>query len=267
MDPREKYTIPSLKNGCRVLKHLANFPDGLDLKTLCGDLGIPRTTTLRICTTLELENLLLRTSNGKYTLGSSLVPLGMQALPHAGIRKMAVPILRDLAEATQETAHLAVLCGKESLIIEVCDSPHPLRVASRPGTLAQIHCSATGKVFLAWSVYLKLNDFMKGVCLERRTPNTLTTVDHLRKEVDTIRRQGFAIDNEEYFMGVRCIAVPVRNEQKQVVAALGITGATVRFTKEKVWPYASIVQGAADRLTQRLIETQTETTEYLEAKR
>ena len=135
MDPRQKYTIPSLRNGCRVLKHLAKFPEGLDLKSISSALGIPRTTALRICTTLELENLLLRTGDGKYILGSGLAPLGMLALPNASIRKMAVPILSDMVEETHETAHLALLCGKESLILEVCDSPHHLRVASRPGSL------------------------------------------------------------------------------------------------------------------------------------
>jgi len=254
MDPREKYTIPSVRNGCRVLKYVANYPDGLDLKTISSQLRIPRTTALRICTTLELENLLLRTRDGKYILGSSLAPLGMRALPNTDLRKMAVPVLSDLVEATGETAHLAVLCGRESLILEVCDSPHQLRVASRPGSLAQIHCSATGKVFLAWSVFTPLEDFFKDAPLEQRTSNTLTSLDRLREALDLTRRKGYAIDNEEYHLGVRCIAVPVRNRRKQVVASLGITGATVRFTSDKIDSYAKILKTGADILSKGIVE-------------
>ncbi len=267
MDPREKYYIPSLKNGCRVMKLLSTHVNGLDLKTICASLKIPRTTGLRICTTLEAENFLIRTPAGKYILGSGLAPLGMIALPNANIRNMAVPILNDLVKETHETAHLAVLCGKESLILEVCDSPHQLRVASRPGSLALIHCSATGKVFLAWSIHLKLCDFFNGITIERRTPKTFTTVKSLEKEIGLIRKQGYAVDDEEYFAGVRCIAAPVRNAENKVVAAIGITGATVRLTKEKIQPYAKIVQQAASRLSKVVIENQIETNDYMEMKK
>lgn len=250
MQPREKYTIPNLRNACRVLKKLADYPDGLHLKSISEELDIPRTTALRICSTLELENLLCRNTLGHYCLGSSLAPLGMKALPHAGLRELAVPILSELVGATGETAHLAVLCGKKSLILEVCDSPHLLRVASRPGSLAFIHCSATGKIFLAWSIYISLDKFMQDTPMEPRTPKTITTLAGLKKSVDEVRELGYAIDDEEYMLGVRCLAAPVWDIHNHVAAAIGITGATIRFGRDKVEPFSRLVMESAAQVSE-----------------
>lgn len=260
MHPRDKYTIPNLRNACRVLMKLADFPDGLDLRTISQDLDIPRTTALRICSTLERENLLTRNSMNKFILGSSLAPLGMRALPHSGLREMAVPVLSELTFATQETSHLAVLCGKKALILEVCDSPHLLRVASRPGSLAYIHCSATGKIFLAWGIYIPLEKFMDGVELESRTPKTITTIEHLQKEIAHVKEVGFAVDDEEFALGVRCVAAPVWDIHKHVIAAVGITAAAVRFTKDQIEQNAEMATAAAEKLSKLVQERQSKET-------
>lgn len=253
MNPREKYSIPSLRNACRTLRHVARHSGGIDLGSISRDLAIPRTTALRICTTLESENLLARDRNGAYVLGAGLAPLGMQAMPNARIREMAVPALRSIVDRIGETAHLAIPCGKSSLILEVCDSPHPLRVASRPGSLAHIHCSATGKIFLAFSVFVPLEKFLRDVDLPAMTPSTLVSVAQLAPEIERVRKLGYAMDNEEYFIGVRCLAAPVRDHRGHVVAAAGITGAASRFTPDKVEPFAAIIGEAAADLTRKLV--------------
>lgn len=256
MHPREKYCIPNLRNACRVLKALADRSEGLELRQISTELEIPRTTTLRICTTLEMENLLTRNAAGRYLLGSSLAPIGMRALPEAWLRNLSVPILNNLVAATGETAHLAVLCGKKSLLLEVRDSPQILRVASRPGSLAQIHCSATGKVFLAHSIYIDLAKFLEGVELEKKTERTLTTIDALRDEVKRVRTLGYGVDDEEYTPGVRCMATPVRDSRNHVIAAVGITGAAVRVTVEKTDEYLKPLLEAAAQLSAKIIESQ-----------
>jgi len=252
MNPREKYSIPSLRNACRTLRHVARHPGGIDLGSISRDLGIPRTTALRICSTLEAENLLARDRNGAFVLGAGLAPLGMQAMPNARIREMAVPVLRGIVDRIGETAHLAIPCGKSSLILEVCDSPHPLRVASRPGSLAHIHCSATGKLFLAHSVFVPLEKFLKDVELTAMTPATLTSIERLAPEIERVRKAGYAMDNEEYFIGVRCLAAPVRDHRGHVVAAVGITGAASRFTPDKAGAFAAIIGAAAADLSKTL---------------
>jgi IclR family acetate operon transcriptional repressor len=252
--PDERYVIPNLRNACRILKLLGRHPDGLKAADLARDLGIPVTTTLRIMATLHLEGL-ARKVEGRYELGPVLIQLGTAALAGAEIRELALPVLQRLTAATDETSHLAIPCDDRSLIAAVQDSPHPLRAASRPGYLAELHCSSTGKVFLAFLHSHRLAEVLPADSLVRRTPHTLTTLPKLRKEAELTRARGYSLDDEEYHPGVRCLAVPVFGSGGQVVAALGITASVVRFTPERIPEMAAKVQAAAAELSELLGHT------------
>lgn len=245
------YIIPNLQKACQTLELLAKRHDGLTLAQVSRELQIPRTSALRILSTLSEEGL-VRKNNSVFTLGPKLIHMGLRALERLDIRSMAVPVLRDLVERTGETTHLAILSDNRSLILEVCDSPNPIRVASRAGTLALLHCSATGKVLMSYALGDRFEEILGAEPLEQRTSKTMTQLTALRQEAEEIRRRGYALDNEEYFEGVRCLAVPVRNWQGEVVAAIGITASTVRFPMKRVPEIAAHVQGAAKELSRSL---------------
>lgn len=246
--PDERYVIPNLRNACRILKLLGHHPDGLKAADLARELGIPVTTTLRIMTTLHLEGL-ARKNEGRYELGPVLIQLGTAAMAGAEIRDLAQPVLERLTAATAETSHLAIPCDDRALIVAVKDSPHPLRASSRPGYLAELHCSSTGKIFLAYLFGDRFAEVLPAASLVSRTSSTLTTLAKLRKEAALTRARGFSLDDEEYHPGVRCLAVPVFGPDGEVVAALGITAATVRFGKSRIPEMAEKVQAAAAELS------------------
>ncbi len=247
----DKYTIPNLTNACRVLRTLAKEKQGMSVSQISKKLSIPRTTALRIMSTLASEGLLLN-ENKHYCLGNGLIHLGMQALSFVDIRTIAIPIMKELTEKTRETCHLAVLSNDKVLLIEVCDSPHPVRVASRPGTLALLHCSATGKIFIAYVIGDKINEFFKGKEIEKRTNNTMISIKEIEVEAHTTLNQGYAVDNEEYHEGVRCLAAPIFNAHKNVIAAVGITASTVTFTIERIPDMAHHVREAAQAISKNL---------------
>lgn len=168
------------------------------------------------------------------------------------VRSIAIPVLQDLAQSSGETAHLAVLTGDRAMLVEVCDSPHPFRVASRPGTLVPLHCSAAGKVLIAYAVKERLADFFRNTTLEKRTPNTLTRIGDIKREAGRIRARGYAVDEEEFYPDVRCLAAPVWNAQGEVVAAVGITGTATRFTPDKIEPFSVLVVQAAAKVSEGL---------------
>jgi len=249
--PAERYVIPNLRNACRVLKELGGSPDGLRAADLARRLAIPVTTTLRIMTTLHLEGF-ARKTDGRYGPGPMLIQLGAAALAGTEIRELAGPLLERLTAETDETSHLAIPCDRRSLIVAVQNSPHPLRAASRPGFLADLHCSSTGKVFLAYLYERELAAICAAGRPEKRTPATLTSPAALRREVGLIRRHGYSLDNEEFNAGVRCLAAPVFGADGAVAAAIGITAATVRFTMERIPEVAAKVRAAAAELSQLL---------------
>lgn len=248
---RERYVIPNLRNACRILKALGQAPEGLRAAELARSLGIPVTTTLRIMTTLHLEGL-ARKVESRYELGPVLIQLGNAALDGTEIRELAQPLLHRLTQETDETTHLAVPCDERALIVAVQDSPHPLGAASRPGFIADLHCSATGKIFLAYLYRERLVKLLAESKPVRRTRATLVSASALRRDVELIRKRGYSLDDEEFNEGVRCLAAPVFDSGGQVVAALGITAATVRFPRERVPAMAATVQATAARLSDLL---------------
>lgn len=247
----ERYVIPNLRNACRILKLLGRQPDGLKAAELARALGIPVTTTLRIMTTLHLEGL-ARKSDGRFGLGPVLIQLGTAALDGVELRTLAQPLLQKLSAVTDETAHVAIPAENRTLIVAVQDSPHPLRAASRPGFMADLHCSSTGKTFLAFLYQDKLDELYRDASPARRTAHTLTTLAEIKREAALTRKRGYSFDDEEFNLGVRCLAAPVRGSDGTVVAAVGITAAAVRFTKDRVPEIAAAVKATAAELSHRL---------------
>lgn len=245
----ERYVIPNLRNACRILKLLGRHPNGLKAAELARSLDIPVTTTLRIMTTLHLEGL-ARKQEGRYELGPVLIQLGNTALAGTEIRELALPLLQKLSAEADETSHLAIPCDERALIVAVQDSPHPLGAASRPGFLAELHCSSTGKIFLAYLYRQELAKIVAETKPTRRTPQTMTTMKELKREIDLTLKRGYSLDDEEFNSGVRCLAAPVFDSDGHVTAAIGITAATVRFTKERIPEMARNVRAIAADLSQ-----------------
>jgi IclR family acetate operon transcriptional repressor len=244
----ERYVIPNLRNACRILKLLGRNPNGLKAADLARDLKIPVTTTLRIMTTLCLEGL-ARKVEGRFELGPVLIQLGNVALAGTEIRELALPLLQRLTDETDETSHLAIPCDDRALIVAVQDSPHPLRAASRPGFLAELHCSSTGKVFSAYIHRNRIAELFAAATPTARTPLTLTKLADIKKEAELTWKRGYSLDNEEFNPGVRCLAAPVFDSDGTVVAAIGITAATVRFPKERIPEMAAKVRNVANELS------------------
>jgi len=251
LSSQERYVIPNLRNACRILKFLGSTDEGFKAADIGRRLGIPVTTTLRIMTTLHLEGL-VRKNGALFELGPVLIQLGNASLAGTEIRTAALPVLEKLTGAIDETSHLAIPCDDRSLIVAVQDSPHPLRAASRPGFLAELHCSSTGKTFLAFLHFDRIAELFPQMRLTKRTARTLVTLNDIKREAEATRKRGFSLDDEEFNLGVRCLAAPVYGSEGKCVAAIGITAATIRFTKERVPEMAAAVKTAATELSRQL---------------
>ncbi len=246
-----RYVVPNLAKACQVLRHVARHPDGVSSLQLEETLDIARTTTFRIMKTLSSEGFVEK-RGGKYYAGPALVELGLCTVNTFQLRDLAVDALRDLTQKTQETSHLAIPNGFYSMILEVCDSPKPVRVASRPGTLVAMNCSSTGKIFLAYLFAERLTEFFAEGVFEKRTGYSQVIMEEIEAEIRRTREKGYAVDNEEYFEGVRCLAVPVKNRRGEVIAAMGITATVSGFPSKCEAEMAATVLAAAQKLSSRL---------------
>ncbi len=245
-----KYTIPNLKNACQLLKILGDIEEGLSVTEAAKKLNIPRTSCLRIMSTMEEEGFLEQ--RGKmYRLGNSVIPLGVNTLERIDLRNLAEPLVKKLSRDTGESAHLAIPADHKSLIIYIQQSLQPMRMASSTGTLIDLHCSSHGKIFLAYLVD-DLKDYMEGIELTQRTGKTFTDIDSLNVELEKIRTQGYSIDNEEYTKGVKCVAAPIFDADEVVVGAVGITAPMVRLSKNQFESHIKMAVKAAEEISSLL---------------
>lgn len=247
LDPA-KYHIPNLGKACGVLELISDYQGNCTLKEIASKLEIPRTTALRITQTLLGAGFLALNEEGGFTLGTSLVQIGVKALDNLDIRSFARPILKELTADTGESSHLAILNGDKAMLVEVMDNPYPVRIASRPGTLVDIHCSSTGKVFLAFCIP-EPGTFCKTLELSAHTKNTDANVKSVLATIEQTRKKGYALDNEEYVLGARCIAAPIKNAFGKTIAAVGITASTSTFTKSKIPAMAKRTIAAASEIS------------------
>jgi DNA-binding IclR family transcriptional regulator len=164
----------------------------------------------------------------------------------------ALPLLEGLVRDSGETGHLAVLDGGEAVYIEKVEARRALRIPSAIGRGYPAHATSLGKILLAHLGEEAREAIIAERGLTRCTSMTITEPMRLRAELELIRTQGFAVDDEEYEEGLRCIGAPILGHTGQVVAAIGIGGPVTRITPQRVSELAELVMSAAGSLSRRM---------------
>jgi DNA-binding IclR family transcriptional regulator len=246
----EQYRIPSLARACEMLELFAEADAPLSSSEVARRLQAPRTTTLRILMTLCEQGLLSRVGND-FEPGPALFRLGIRALSSLRLRRFALPILQRLAATLQETTQLVTLSGADGLVLEVVEGPRLVRIAQAAGAHIDLHCNASGKVLLAFALRPQLAALVADG-LPVRTPNTLTTLPELEAEVGRIESLGYAVDDEECYEGVRCLAAPVWDATGGTRAAVSVIASASTFGRRQNAEFAQHVVAAARALSTAL---------------
>ncbi len=245
------YSIPSLHRGMMVMEFIANQEEPVSFSSLTTQFSIPKTTLFRILHSFVADGWLDKRDE-HYILGYKAIQIGVKFLSRLRLNEVATPHMDKLSKITGETSYLEVLSGKSGLRVAVCDGPRHIRIAARPGTINELHCSAPGKILLAYAVKEDLRAFFEGIELEKKTEQTITDIDTLIKEVERTKRRGYALDNREYHNDVRCLAVPVYDAFGNVIAGIGITAAVTSFTMDMVDSIYEQVKKAAEGISKDL---------------
>ena len=242
-----QYRVPSVESACRIIRYVAAKREAVPLKELIEAAATSRTTTLRIASSLVENGFLDQVAKNHFKPGVFLHELSDFEDPRQSLIRHAAAILEPLAITNQETAHLALPLETHCILEQVIHSPRPIRVASTVGSLVDFHCSATGKSMLAFDDVLRRS--LRGrIELTARTKNTLCDWEALENDCALIRSRGYAIDEQEYHEGVRCVAVPLIRPDQSVIGAIGMTGATTTLTKRRIAALAKDLTDAAAEL-------------------
>ncbi|HKU27127.1 MAG TPA: IclR family transcriptional regulator [Candidatus Sulfotelmatobacter sp.] len=235
-----------------ILETLHDAPSGLQLKDVAQITGINKSTAYRFLAHLEHEGYVFRDSSGAYAIGVRLARLASGSSYQTTLRKLSRPILQQLWRVTGETVNIAVLDGREVLYLDVMESSHTFRLVSQVGMRRPVYCTALGKAMLAFIPEEEQQYFFDGMSFERFTPHTIRGALQLRKEFALIRQRGYSIDNEEAYLGSRCIGAPIFEASGKIAAALSVSGPTTRVTRERVPAVASAAKNAAIAISRTL---------------
>ncbi len=245
--------IQSLQRGLGILEIVAKNGTGVTMVEVSREIGLHTSTTFHLLRTLTALGYLVQDERTKqYHLGSKVFHLAASAWTEVQLFKIAKPFLVDMAQHTGETSHLAILERGEVIVIDKVDGSGPVRLTERVGYPRPAHCTAIGKALLAHLPDAELKAFMEAGDLRPFTPKSITAASILEQELERVRAQGCAVDDEEFAQGIRCLAAPVRNFTGQVVAAIGISGPVWRVSLDRVAELTDVVKSMGYRLSQQL---------------
>jgi IclR family transcriptional regulator, KDG regulon repressor len=247
-----KARLSSVANSIRLLTSFSGDENELGITTLAGRLRLAKSTVHRLAATLTSAGFLEQNSEtGRYRLGVALFELGALVRRRMDVANEARPKLRELLEKTGETVQLGIVDHFSVLYVYEMESPRAIRMAAAVGGRAPLHCTAVGKVLLAFQPPEYVKDVIQQG-LTAYTPRTVTKRDALLAMLDEVRLREHAVDDEESESGLRAIAAPVRNHSGSVIAAVGVAAPVQRMSKKMMQTCVPGVIATAGAVSARL---------------
>lgn len=253
MNSEDRYSIRAVDRAVDIVECIAGQNGELTVDQIVAATGLPKTTAFRLLATLGARRLIERDEHRQtYRLGMLALVIGARAMGDLDLRRAARPHLERLVAETGETVHLSILSDDKALCIDKLDASRSMRMASFVGFLDPLHCSGVGKALLAFQDEPVRRQLLARLQLEPHTPHTITDRAGLAAQIGEIRARGYAVDDEEIEVGLRCVAAPIRDHSGAVAAAVSISGPTTRITAASLEDVARAVGDCARTIAREL---------------
>lgn len=245
MANEKKILNTSVEKAFNILECFTTTHQELGVTDLAQKLSTNKSAVYRMLATMEALNVIQQNpENGRYRLGLKLFELGQKVPINQNFIAKARPFMEALAKQAGETAHLAIYKNNKVYFLDKVVGRHDLQINSQIGSEKAIHCTGLGKVMLAFSEP-NYETIIQSLSLHPVTKHTITNTDNLIKEVEIIKRQGFALDLEENEIGLVCVSVPVFNKRGQFIAAISTSGPSARFNENEIQTYTGDLKNTA----------------------
>jgi len=250
-----KKVSPAVVRTLDILEAISGRHSGVTNAFLARRLGIPKSSASSILRVLQGRGYLCRyTENGRYKLGLNLLTLGRKVLETSDIRDLALPIMRVLVDQLDLTCHLAILGHHDAVHFEKIVAQRYFRQdkSRSVGERVPLHSSSVGKAMLANRPKPELDEFLPFLDLHKFGPRTITTLPRLLAKLDEVRKQGYAVDDEECRPGWRCVGAPIFDPLGRTTVALCLTGTVAELDDLRLAAAAAAVKEAAQQISRRL---------------
>jgi DNA-binding IclR family transcriptional regulator len=243
----------AVERALNILEAAANRRDGMTNSEISYKLGIPKSSASYILRTLDRRGYLRRDrETGRYRLGLKVLSLGGDARANLDLAELALPFMRVLQERIHLTIHLAVLDHGEAVYIEKVEAPGFFKVNTWVGRRMYLHSTSVGKCLLAWLPKLEVETLLREQGMKKRTPKTISSVPKLLFDLEHVREQGYAVDNEENSLGARCVGAPIFDPEGSVTAALGVSGTLTQMSADNLPKILDALMETARRISRQI---------------
>jgi DNA-binding IclR family transcriptional regulator len=244
--------INSVLKAIDVLQSFSPETPRLTLAEISDRLGLPKSTAHNLLSTLLSRGFVEKTKDGRYALGTALMPLTQAVRVNVELRDRAAPLLRQLADAARESVYLTVLDGDYGLYIYAVESPHRLLARTAVGDRVALHCTSVGKAILSRLPWEEVEGIVGRVGMERFTDKTIISLEALRIEWQEMRQRGYAIDRGEHEVGSYCVGAPILDAQGQVIGSCSVSGADAKIAEGLHSDLGTRVMYTAQEISRRM---------------
>ena len=249
---KKQYSVPALEKSISILELLSNNGMDYTVTSIHQTLDIPKATTFMILQVMESHGLVTKSDNGNYALGPKVYSWGMCYMTKMELKKLAQPYMNQLSKETGFTVHLGRLMENRVLFIGKVEQPSFIKFNTFIGMQNDIHCCALGKSIAAYLDPSEVDRIIETIGLGKYTINTITDYNRLKGVLARIRETGYAIEDEEGEIGVRCIGSPIFDLDGKVVGAVSITALKSELTTDMFPFLGSKVNQTAQNISQAL---------------
>ena len=227
--------VQSLERALTLLNKLSEYPDGIQITRLSEQVGLTKSTIHRLLATLSSMNYVVKDEEtDKYKLGLQVLFLSRNLLNNSDIVTVSKPFLEKLSQEVNETVHLCIEDRGEVVYIDKIESTQTIRMYSRVGSRAPMYCTGVGKILLSDKNPDVFEEIVSKINFIPKTPSSITSKEQFIEEIEKVKIQGFALDNAENEIVLRCIAAPIFDHKGKIIASFSISGPSNRVTLELI---------------------------------
>lgn len=232
---KSEYLIQSVSHALDLLEQFHDEVDELGVTELSKRLQLHKNNVFRLLATLESRGYIEQNKvTENYRLGLKTLELGQTFVKQMGLLRQSRPILEEVVRECNETSYVAILKDFNIIYLDVVETDLTVRVVPRVGSRLPSYCTAAGKVQIAHLSDEEIDEYFPTRELKPLTANTITDREELKKQLKQVAEQGYAIDDEELDVGVRCVSAPIRDYTRRIVGALSISGPAMRLSLERL---------------------------------
>lgn len=245
--------VQSVERTLSIVEVLSEFDEGLGLTEISEKVGLHKSTVHRLLFTLMVKSYVEQNeSTNKYRLTLKLFELGSRKIEKMNIVTIARPILKELMEKTNEVIHLVVREGTEIVYIVKVESQNPIRMYSKIGKRSQVYCTAVGRSMLAYMTDKEVLNIWENSNIEKLTEHTVTDFHKFKDSINAVKEKGYAIDEQENEIGIRCTAASILDYKGEVCGAISISGSIISFKEEKIERFSKLIIEYSTRISKEL---------------